>query len=755
MALMRRRASRAEGTALDRQDDFWTRCLAWIRDLWPCRCLRAGSGALRIVGWPLFVTAVAWAVMATEQGRDGLRLFLSYGLWHHLLAALLLALWCFLAGYFARANERYVYAAGLAALPPWLRLWAPRLMTPLPALAVAVSLWSLPAITARESSGPPPGLAAIAALLLGAVMTLFMIRRSALVTAVLGTAFGRFLLSDAAPTAMARDPAARAGQLADVARGVQLALAALGLLWPLACVGAVLWPVAIGQFLGPFVLLLSGSIAALAAGFWLGFIACAIRLPLVRLLFVALLLANLLGSSAFDSYGIRQFAERPAAGRESLQDALRRWLALQPDGDATLVLVATAGGGIRAAQWTTAALGALDSRIAPFDSSLFAISGVSGGALGASFFVAALHPTASACLAAQPSAMPLADQRAKLLAKVGEADFLSPPIYRLFFSELVNQVTPFAVPDRAAALEQAWESAWREAWSDLHGDVCQRSAGLFAGPFLGLYDNARVSGHWLPALLLNGTSMGSGQRLVTTPLDLPPPVGLSRGLDPYDLLDGLCGDLPVSTAANNAARFPLVEPAGLLTLHQGCPPASDDSGLTDRIVDGGYFENFGADSARSLLLQLIDLLPAALEKSPRRVKLLVVLITSDPQAGEILTSSSRIPLRSPPQAFADLLGPAYAVYAARTAHGFEAAYRLYETVTQAARLPDSPFAETTMVELNLAAEGARAALVAQAPLGWILTPDTARAIAGALMPGAITTHNRRALERAERLFDLP
>ncbi len=733
---------------MPRSDDVWTRLLAWLRASWPLRCLRAGSGALRIVGWPLFVAALGWAVMATGQGQDGLRLFLSYAFWHHLLAALLLAAWCFFSGYFARANERYVAAAAVASLPAWLRLWAPRLVTLLPAVAVAASLATLPAISAEESSGLPPLGAAGVALALGAAMTLLMIRRSALVNAVLSTAFARFLLAGASER-MARDPAARPDDLAKVARGVQLGLASLGLLWPLAMLGAIFWPVAIGQFLGPFLLLLAGSILALAAGFWLGFVASALGLPLVRLLLVGLLLANLFASTAFDSYAVRRVEGQPPP-RETLQAAAERWLARQPaDRDPTLVLVATAGGGIRAAQWTTTALSALSRRIPAFDEALFAISGVSGGALGASFYVTALNPTATACLEQQPSARGLAERRGLLLAGIGEADFLSPPVYRLFFSELLNQVTPFDVPDRAAALEQAWEGAWSDAWSALTGAPCVRAAGLFAGPFRRLYADARASGHWLPALLLNGTSMGSGQRLVTSAIDLPEPVGLARGLDPFDLLDAVCADLPVSTAANNAARFPLVEPAGLLTLHARC----EDAGLTDRIVDGGYFENFGADTARSLLLQLIDALPRALAKEPRRLKLLVVLITSDPDAGEILSSASRIPLASPPAAFADLLGPAFAVYAARTAHGYEAAYRLYETVTQTARLPGSPFATTMMVELNLAADGESQPLVRQAPLGWILTPETARAIAGALAEGAVTTHNRRALERAGRLFE--
>ncbi|HKY95925.1 MAG TPA: hypothetical protein VJL84_11505, partial [Kiloniellales bacterium] len=124
----------------------------------------------------------------------------------------------------------------------------------------------------------------------------------------------------------------------------------------------------------------------------------------------------------------------------------------------------------------------------------------------------------------------------------------------------------------------------------------------------------------------------------------------------------------------------------------------------------------------------------------------------DPEVGAILKEDSGQPLKAPPAAFTDLLGPAYAVYAARKAHGLEASYRLSETVANLQALVPRAFRRIALVEFSLEASGALAEPVRKAPLGWILTPLTADAIAAALEPGNITVANQRALTLARPLF---
>ena len=61
-----------------------------------------------------------------------------------------------------------------------------------------------------------------------------------------------------------------------------------------------------------------------------------------------------------------------------------------------MLVIATAGGGIRAAFWTATVLEQLEADLqkkndAPLQNLIFAISGVSGGSVGAMNYVAALH----------------------------------------------------------------------------------------------------------------------------------------------------------------------------------------------------------------------------------------------------------------------------------------------------------------------------------------------------------------------------
>src|SRR5262249_54958197 len=75
--------------------------------------------------------------------------------------------------------------------------------------------------------------------------------------------------------------------------------------------------------------------------------------------------------------------------RLKLSDALAKFDALHKGTDRpALVLVTAAGGGIRAAYWSAAVLATLQDRRGGFDRHIFAISAVSGGALGASTYKA-------------------------------------------------------------------------------------------------------------------------------------------------------------------------------------------------------------------------------------------------------------------------------------------------------------------------------------------------------------------------------
>jgi hypothetical protein len=121
-------------------------------------------------------------------------------------------------------------------------------------------------------------------------------------------------------------------------------------------------------------------------------------------------------------------APKPAAGfsvatvpneRPTVADAARAWYdqakaayaKAHGDGPVPMLIVATAGGGIRAAYWTATILERLEKDleteggVRPY---LFAISGVSGGSVGAAAFEAALAQRDEGNCKAGDAACPLA-----------------------------------------------------------------------------------------------------------------------------------------------------------------------------------------------------------------------------------------------------------------------------------------------------------------------------------------------------------
>jgi hypothetical protein len=300
-----------------------------------------------------------------------------------------------------------------------------------------------------------------------------------------------------------------------------------------------------------------------------------------------------------DNHAVRETKTPPR--RISFDTALAKW-AGQSTGQRP-ILVATAGGGSRAAYWTVTVLGAVQDHNPTFAQRLFAISSVSGGSLGAEVFVASLLASAD-CKHA--GTMPARNTTTCIEAR-GQAaldhDFLGPTAAAGLMPDLLQRFLPWGfLPDRARALERAWESGFAHA-------TAAPDDGVLAQPFTAQWPPADdKAAPWLAALLLNGTHTESGRRIVTSNLDLQ---GVLR--DSYEYFAYCKRDIRGSTAANNSARFPYVAAAGTL------PP--DCGELRGHIVDGGYFENNGADTLRDLL----DTRPDLCSRRP-----IVVQIVSDP-----------------------------------------------------------------------------------------------------------------------------
>jgi hypothetical protein len=274
-----------------------------------------------------------------------------------------------------------------------------------------------------------------------------------------------------------------------------------------------------------------------------------------------------------------------------------------------LIVVATAGGGLRAAYWTATVLGSLQDSAPQFRKCLFAISGVSGGSLGAVLFTAALAEGSSAD---DPKC---ADNRKRIACRLDKAlsrDFLGPAAGGLLFPDLVQRFLPWPTvfPDRAEALERAWEEAfYRKGGTSLDND------------FLALWSPKRFD---LPYLLLNGTDADTGTRIVTSSLQLTD--AFPETLDYFDLSHTR---IRLSTAAMNSARFTYVSPAGTIPYRSASGDSAQEGQVQARIIDGGYFENYGAQTALDLL-KAVERADRAHPDDRSRIEVTVIQISSDP-----------------------------------------------------------------------------------------------------------------------------
>ena len=247
------------------------------------------------------------------------------------------------------------------------------------------------------------------------------------------------------------------------------------------------------------------------------------------------------------------------------------------------ILVAAAGGGIRAAWWAEHALADIAARrCGPHD--VFAVSSVSGGSVG------------TAVLDSAPAGQAAAD-----IARIAGPDALAAGIDGLLLHDLIAGFTGLDLPsaqmppgqpfsDRAGLIESAWQSE----------DASLEQLFPLRHPAL----------PW--RLLFNSADANSGCRAIIADRLLPAPPG---GQDTTGLTCDLRSAVPgggsfdfftrlpcmqniaTVTAAMLSARFPYITPSGVIT------SCADKNAIAGQFVDGGYVDSSG-------LITLTDLLPS-------------------------------------------------------------------------------------------------------------------------------------------------
>jgi hypothetical protein len=302
----------------------------------------------------------------------------------------------------------------------------------------------------------------------------------------------------------------------------------------------------------------------------------------------------------------------PALLRPNIEAYYTRWLENRTALDTAnvdslplpVIVVATAGGGIRAAAWTTEALMTLNQRIPGFDQHVFAISGVSGGGVGAATYVATL--------AGQPDTLrreytfngPDSAITQRIRATITK-DLISPTAASMLFRGGAHNVSPLPVAslDRNRWLEDAWEQSLLSQ-NNVPVEAVRTS---LSRSFLSLWPTTETLDTALldrPALLLNGAVAETGQKVVMTNLNLDSTALRENPFfDTVDLFASTRHDVPYKTATFLCARFPFVTSGGKAT--GTLPNIQTDRRQTDyHIIDGGYGENTGIITAVQLIKQL-------------------------------------------------------------------------------------------------------------------------------------------------------
>jgi predicted chitinase len=403
-----------------------------------------------------------------------------------------------------------------------------------------------------------------------------------------------------------------------------------------------LWaPVSLPQHLGTFTLV--ALFALLLVGFCVHISLATIhrRLPYVPIILFFVLVFS--WADWTDNHEIRLLDQPPSqSAQNDVSAEFKKWIESRDDikqykQEYPVYLVAAQGGGIYAAYETAIFLARMQDQCPAFRKHLFAISGVSGGSVGAAVFASVINamPVESAGTVACPGISQYLERSTVLNKKSYEAgitegyvrgilspknDLLSPLVAATLFGDFTQRFFPWKIGwlDRARPLEFGLEIA----------GAADKKESLLSQEYMAHW----AKGREIPALVLNATDSASGRRVVFSPFTFRTNMNTEAQIDslvPFQSLTPTGGrteplNLRLSTAAFVSARFPWVSPAATI-------PAKDDLSPTNvdktRLVDGGYFDNSGVETAVDLLQALetqINELNEATDRPKVAVKLIVL-----------------------------------------------------------------------------------------------------------------------------------
>jgi hypothetical protein len=457
----------------------------------------------------------------------------------------------------------------------------------------------------------------------------------------------------------------------------------------LAVLLTILVPAGTGRFWGnaPLVLVWGGGFVGVGSAF--AYFGSFYRLPFLGGMVAFALLWGYLGFDA--NHGIRLTEPTADQTQPEVEQAFAGWFADRATEIAAaskaqpypVVIVASAGGGIRAAYWTSYVLARLEDDVPGAQRHILALSGVSGGSLGIAAFTAALAQ------GPDPS-RPYADR----VLEYYRAEFLSPLLTGFLVPDLAQRVLPYplAILDRA----RSFEIGLATAPGRIGGQMDQTLASY--------YPSDKPSP--LPYLFFNTTQVQTGLHGVVSPLHLD-----SRFFPNMVDLSCISGRTRLATAVHLSARFPFLSPAGELNWKDGagCVP-TPNKGFDYLYVDGGYFDNSGTMTAEGIGRAALS----AAGKFQDKIGLIFLYIANDPLMADLEASSGPPPqpAEAPSTSLQELTAPLVTMLSVRDELGYETLSRFRAGIARRAAA-GGEFPKFLMLRLS--------PKVPNVPLGWVLS----------------------------------
>ncbi len=275
-----------------------------------------------------------------------------------------------------------------------------------------------------------------------------------------------------------------------------------------------------------------------------------------------------------------------------------------PEDTAPVIVVVAPGGGIHAAAWTGKVLAGLHEHFGTkFERSLKLVSAVSGGSVGAMYYLDN-YPTLKLAHASIRESEYAREKFARTVRKVAEVSSIS---------SLESLAWGATFPDTARLFLGKWV---RQDRADIHEQQWLRNMDVDEGIGPTLFDwRDKAIKNELPWVAFNATEAETGRRVLFSTLKMSPVPDTneqSRAIDFLSISNDQF-DLPISTAVRLSATFPYISPAAM--------PANDTLAI-GHVVDGGYADNdglltaieairqwSGKDSKREFILICIDHIP--------------------------------------------------------------------------------------------------------------------------------------------------